>query len=235
MTKETPLWAQLKSKIDPDLLITALTHRSFVNENSGSISNERLEFLGDSVLGFTITSHLYREFPANEGVLSQMKATLVSGAMLAKIANEHEIGQYILLGKGEHTHNGANKESILADTMESLFGAYYLSAGIAAASDLILEFYRGKIESIQQNLDTTNWMQVTEAFANQLNLQLPEAEFAESGNDDSKIYRASYEIPGIGKLETQASSKKKARIQLYRETYEEMMKLGSPPVSNPHI
>ncbi len=126
-----------------ELLNTALTHRSV-----GSRNNERLEFLGDSVLSFVISTELYRRFPdADEGSLSRLRASLVKGETLARIARELELGDYLNLGSGELKSGGYRRESILADALEAIFGAVYLDSGIERVWMLILHLYGGLIES----------------------------------------------------------------------------------------
>jgi ribonuclease-3 len=123
---------------DPDLLGQALTHRSWCAENAGYQSNERLEFLGDSVLGLVVTDDLYALLPdAGEGQLSRMRAAVVCSAALAEMAVELSLGEVLLLGKGERASGGRDRPSILADAMEAVIGAVYLDGGIVAASDLV--------------------------------------------------------------------------------------------------
>lgn len=120
----------------PLLLRQALTHRSFVYDNNGdaSQSNERMEFLGDSVLGLVVNEHLYKLFPDNrEGSLTQMKSLLVSEAVLSKMARSMRLGRYILLSDAEAESGGRERPSILADAFEAVIGAIYLDSGIEAA------------------------------------------------------------------------------------------------------
>lgn len=129
---ETPavaskLCKELGVDIDPELLVLSLTHRSFAYEAGGIPTNERLEFLGDSVVGVIVTEELYRRHETSpEGQLARMRAALVSQMGLAKLARKIGVGEYILLGKGERRDGGAEKDSILSDTFEALIGAAYL-------------------------------------------------------------------------------------------------------------
>ncbi len=117
------------------LFLTALTHRSV-----GSANNERLEFLGDAVLNLLVADYLYRQFPeADEGALSRLRASVVSGDSLAKVAAELHIGEVLFLGAGELKTGGFRRESILADTLEALCGALYLDAGIEVARRTMLK------------------------------------------------------------------------------------------------
>ncbi len=140
--------ARLCTKLDYDfnsaeLLNTALTHRSV-----GSRNNERLEFLGDSILSFVISTELYRRFPeADEGSLSRLRASLVKGDTLAKIARSLELGDYLNLGSGELKSGGFRRESILADALEAIFGAVYLDSDIDRVWSLIMHLYGDMIEA----------------------------------------------------------------------------------------
>ncbi|WP_254367602.1 ribonuclease III [Microbacterium sp. NC79] len=124
--------------IDAELLSLALTHRSFAYENGGIPHNERLEFLGDSVLGQATTVLLYTRHPdLDEGALAKRRASVVSTVALAEVARSIGLGEYIRLGRGEEQTGGRDKDSILADTTEALIGATYLSAGQDAATALV--------------------------------------------------------------------------------------------------
>lgn len=124
--------------LEADLLVLALTHRSFAHEAGGIPTNERLEFLGDSVLSIVVTEWLYRNYPdKSEGELAKIRAASVSQRALANIARELHLGDYVLLGKGELGTGGRDKDSILGDTLEALFGAVYLSHGLEPARGLI--------------------------------------------------------------------------------------------------
>ena len=123
---------------DADLLGRALTHRSWCAEHAGYESNERLEFLGDAVLGMVVTDDIYALLPdAGEGQLSRVRAAVVCAPALAEMAASLSLGEVLLLGKGEQTSGGRERPSILADAMEAVIGAVYLDGGITAASELI--------------------------------------------------------------------------------------------------
>lgn len=123
---------------DPTLLRRALTHRSWCAENAGSAPNERLEFLGDAVLGLIVTDDIYRRHPdAGEGQLSRIRSSVVCAPTLAEMAGELGIGEVLLLGKGEATSGGRERPSILADAMEAVIGAVYLDGGERAARRLV--------------------------------------------------------------------------------------------------
>lgn len=129
---------------EPALLRHALTHRSAAKEN-----NERLEFLGDSILSFLIADFLYARFPrAQEGKLSRLRAALVKGETLAEIARELGIGDYLILGPGELKSGGYRRTSILADAFEAIIGAVYLDGGLEACRKLVTSFYQERLDSL---------------------------------------------------------------------------------------
>lgn len=129
---------------DHGLLATALTHRSL-----GCPNNERLEFLGDAILGFVISEQLYRAFPSlDEGRLSRLRASLVKGETLAELARELDLGSHVRLGPGELKSGGFNRDSILADTLEAIVAAIYLDAGLDRARDFILGLFRQRLAAL---------------------------------------------------------------------------------------
>ncbi len=133
------LAASLDIDIDDALLELALTHRSFAYENGGIPTNERLEFLGDSILGQAVTVMLYRSYPnLDEGDLAKRRASLVSSVALAEVARSIGLGQYVRLGRGEILTGGRDKASILADTVEAIIGAVYLDKGGDVATPFVL-------------------------------------------------------------------------------------------------
>ncbi len=129
---------------DQDLMILALTHRSFAGRN-----NERLEFLGDAILNFVAGEALFERFPqAREGQLSRLRARLVKGETLAVLARGFELGEYLRLGSGELKSGGFRRESILADALEALIGAIYLDAGMDAARERVLDWLTGELDGL---------------------------------------------------------------------------------------
>ncbi|MGZ5075467.1 MAG: ribonuclease III [Methylobacter sp.] len=134
---------------NPQLFTMALTHRSASPNN-----NERLEFLGDSILGFVIAQKLYELFPgACEGVLSRLRASLVNQASLAELARKHQLGDYLLLGSGELKSGGFRRDSILSDAVEAIIGALYNDQGMDACQQWILQLFTEKLK----NLSLDNW------------------------------------------------------------------------------
>lgn len=138
-TEHTVLTDKLGVDIDPELLSLALTHRSFAYENGGIAHNERLEFLGDSILGQAVTVHLFTMHPdLDEGSLAKRRASVVSTVALAEVARGIGLGSHVRLGRGEDQTGGRDKDSILADTMEAVIGAAFLSAGPEESGALVL-------------------------------------------------------------------------------------------------
>ncbi|OIN08714.1 ribonuclease III [Oceanisphaera psychrotolerans] len=134
---------------DEAMLVRALTHRS-----AGSRHNERLEFLGDSILSMVIADALFHRFPkVNEGDMSRMRATLVREKTLAELAREFELGEYLILGPGELKSGGYRRESILADAVEALIGAIYLDTDIGRIQQLLLAWYDERLNDIQPGID----------------------------------------------------------------------------------
>ena len=135
--------------VKPELLLQALTHRSAANKH-----NERLEFLGDSILSIVISDALYHQFPkATEGDLSRMRATLVRGDTLAIIAQEFALGDYLNLGPGELKSGGFRRESILADAVEAIIGAVYLDSDLEVCRELLLSWYQERLATIQPGVN----------------------------------------------------------------------------------
>ncbi len=129
---------------DQDLMVLALTHRSFAGRN-----NERLEFLGDSILNFVAAEALFERFTqAREGQLSRLRARLVKGETLAVLARGFDLGEYLRLGSGELKSGGFRRESILADALEALIGAIYLDAGMDVARERVLAWLEGELQSL---------------------------------------------------------------------------------------
>lgn len=139
------LYRELGYQFSEESFVTqALTHRSAANHN-----NERLEFLGDAILGFVVADELYRTFPdANEGQLSRLRARLVKKETLAAIARRLDLGSYLNLGAGELRTGGHTRDSILADALEALFAAVYLDSGYQSARDIVLNLYQKRIAGL---------------------------------------------------------------------------------------
>jgi ribonuclease-3 len=205
------LATNLRVECDLALLELALIHRSFAYENGGLPTNERLEFLGDSVLGLVVTDALYRDFPdLPEGQLARMRASVVNAQALADVARSLGLGSYIRLGKGEVTSGGRDKTSILSDCLEAVIGAIYLSRGMAAADPFISEIFGPLIREASHMGAGLDWKTSLQELTGQHALELPEYRISDSGPDHAKSFMAEVvvggEILGIG----HGSSKKVA-------------------------
>lgn len=177
--------------MDADLLDLALTHRSFAYENGQIPTNERLEFLGDSVLGVIVTEHLYRTYPdLAEGQLAKLRARVVSAVSLAAVARKLGIGRIVKLGRGEVSTGGANKTSILADTMEALIGATYLSSGPTGAERLVHHLFVPLIDHAATLGAGLDWKTSLQEVASALGLPTPAYQITESGPDHDKRFDA---------------------------------------------
>ncbi|UYN83832.1 MAG: ribonuclease III [Microcella sp.] len=199
--------------IDPELLDLALTHRSWAYENGGVATNERLEFLGDAILGQAVTVMLYSTYPdLSEGDLAKRRASLVSAVALAEVAVSIGLGQHLKLGKGEELTGGRAKSSILADTVEAIIGAAYLDLGGEAATALVLRLIAPLLaepDRFGASMDPKTSLQELAAHRN---LGLPVYEITDDGPDHSKIFTATVVIGGERVASGEGTSKKQAEM-----------------------
>lgn len=169
----------------PNLFVMALTHRSM-----GAHNNERLEYLGDSILGFVIAQKLYEMFPgASEGDLSRLRASLVNQTSLAELAREHKIGDYLVLGSGELKSGGYRRDSILSDALEAIMGAFLLDQGVLACQNWVLRLFADKLA----DLDLNNWQKDPKTQLQELlqakKTELPTYELTKmTGADHAQIF-----------------------------------------------
>src|SRR3984885_2426595 len=200
--------------IMPKSLERALTHRSFAYENANPPTNERLEFLGDSVLGLVVTDTLFRGYPAMpEGQLAKLRAAVVQMRALADVARELSLGAYVKLGRGEQVTGGRDKPSILADTLEAVIGAVYIDCGLAEASALVHRLFDPVIDrsaALGAGLDWKTSLQ--ELTAGEL-LGGPGDQVEESGPDHQKSFRAVVRVGGRVLGSGQGRTKKEAEQQ----------------------
>lgn len=179
------------------MLELALTHRSFSYEAGGIPTNERLEFLGDSVLGLVVTDELYKKFPdLDESRLSPLRSGVVNMRALAQIARDLKLGQYLRIGKGEEATNGRDKNSILADSLEALVGAIYLEHGYVRCSEVILNWIGSAIESATAQGAGLDGKTALQELAALINMPSPEYEIVESGPDHDKSFVATVILNG---------------------------------------
>ena len=179
------------------MLELALTHRSFSYEAGGIPTNERLEFLGDSVLGLIVTDELYKRFPdLDESRLSPLRSGVVNMRALAQIARDLKLGEYLRIGKGEESTNGRDKNSILADSLEALVGAIYLEHGYIKSSEIILKWIEPALATATSQGAGLDGKTALQELAATLNLSAPEYEITESGPDHDKSFIAAAILSG---------------------------------------
>lgn len=192
---------------EPGLLELALTHRSV----SGNRNNERLEFLGDSILGLLVAEYLYRHFPAEkEGRLTRLRASLVNQDMLARVARDLRLGDWLRLGSGELKSGGFRRDSILADTVEALLGAIYLDSGdLAVCRECLTRWYGehlANVESVSPVKDPKSRLQ---EYLQSRRLALPAYEVLEvSGADHDQHFRVSCAVEGQALVQGQGTSRR---------------------------
>ncbi|HOD01745.1 MAG: Ribonuclease 3 [Firmicutes bacterium ADurb.Bin300] len=192
------------------LLETALTHSSYANENKLSYNNERLEFLGDSVLGFITADYLYNSFgKVREGELTKIKAFLVCESSLFGFAKEIGLGEYILLGRGEEQTGGSERPSVVSDAFEAVIAAVFLDGGIKVARSFVLGFIVPAIEKRDIDEDYKTMLQelIQKERGNSVRYEL----IAETGPDHDKVFTAAVILNGKVVGEGSGKSKKEAQ------------------------
>ncbi len=179
---------------DIKLLNQALTHRSAAKKH-----NERLEFLGDAVLGLVIAERVYEKFPNSpEGKLTRMRSNLVKGETLAKIARELELGDLIKLGPGEMKSGGRRRESILADAVEAIFGAIYLDSGLAKTSATIDKLYEKRLHALDPNLQIKDSKTQLQEFLQGRQLELPDYNVIDiKGKDHAQTFTVKCDVNAL--------------------------------------
>ncbi len=212
---------------DMDLLARALAHRSWCAENPGHGSNERLEFLGDAVLGLIVTDFIYRSYPElPEGELAKVRATVVSAAALADMATELELGPALLLGKGEDASGGREKPSILADALEAVLGAVYLDAGWDAATELVLRLLGDRLAEAAAGPGGQDYKTRLQELAARRFEELPRYEVMDEGPDHAKVFHASVQLDGRRQGHGTGRSKKQAEQAAARAAWEALRAAG---------
>jgi ribonuclease-3 len=208
---------------DPGLREVALTHRSFAFENGLEVTNERLEFLGDSVLGLVVTDLAYRSYPAlPEGQLAKLRAAVVNMQALADVARGLGVGELVLLGKGEEQSGGRDKASILADSLEAIFGAVYLDRGLNVARALIERLFGPRLEAYIRGEGDRDYKTILQELASQRLRALPSYEVQEQGPDHEKEFTATVSVAGE-RLGTGAGrTKKEAEQRAAHEAYDRL-------------
>jgi ribonuclease-3 len=213
----------------PELLERALTHRSYAYENGGLPTNERLEFLGDSVLGLIVTDALFTEHPdLPEGQLAKLRAAVVQMRALAGVARGLDLGTYIRLGRGEEGTGGRDKPSILADTLEALIGAVYTDCGLDAAGGLVHRLFDPVIANSSRLGAGLDWKTSLQELTAAESFGVPEYRVEESGPDHQKTFRATVRVAGRTYGSGEGKSKKEAEQQAAEAAYTAIIKESHP-------
>jgi ribonuclease-3 len=211
------------------LLVQALRHRSWCAENPGWESNERLEFLGDSVLGLIVTAHLFRTYPdIPEGELSKVRASVVNSATLADVAAELGLGPGLMLGKGEDQSGGREKPSILADATEALIGAVYIDRGWSAAESTVMSLFGARIEEAAAGPGGQDYKTRLQEMCARLFDQLPRYTVTDEGPDHAKEFEATVHVQREAYATGRGRSKKQAEQAAARQAWERLMAAVPP-------
>lgn len=217
------LFERLGIALDESLIELALTHRSFAYESGGIPTNERLEFLGDSVLGIVITDELYHRYPDDsEGQLAKLRSAIVSARALAGVARELEVGAHLRLGKGEEATGGRDKSSILADTLEAIFGAVYLNHGIETSRKVILGLFANLIATSAKLGAGLDWKTSLQELTAEFSLGVPTYAITESGPDHAKSFEAQVVLGEKNYGHGTGSNKKEAEQMAAASAYAEL-------------
>jgi len=217
------LTTALGEPVPDDVLVLALTHRSFSYENGQLPTNERLEFLGDAVLGLVVTEYLYRTYPGEtEGFLAKVRAAVVNAAALADVARSLGLGAYIYVGRGEESTGGRDKTSILADTLEAVLGAIYLSLGPARARAFIEAHFIPLVHESAEMGAGLDWKTSLQEVAAEHGRGSPDYRVTWTGPEHAKHFSAEVwldqECVGTG----EGSSKKIAEQRAAAHAYESL-------------
>jgi ribonuclease-3 len=207
---------RLGVSVSPDLLTQALTHRSHSYENGNQPNNERLEFLGDSVLGFVVTAELFKRFgELQEGELSSLKNAVVSAKALAEVAATIDLGSFLLLGKGEEKTGGREKGNLLADAFEAILGATYVEHGLSRASELVERFIFPLLDNHTDLLLNSEPKTKLQELAQEHGLGAPVYETTHSGPDHDREFYATVvvgEITSSGVARSRKGAESEAAI-----------------------
>ncbi|MBV1930177.1 MAG: ribonuclease III [Porticoccaceae bacterium] len=212
----------------PKLLQQALTHRSY-----SAINNERLEFLGDAILGMVISHILYERFEkAQEGELSQLRASLVKGAVLAEVARELAIGEHLKLGGGEMKSGGARRDTILADAMEAIIGAIFLDAGIDACRLRITQWYSHRLGDLSVKTITKDAKTLLQEYLQGQGCELPAYQVIEStGDAHEQVFSVQCILSDSEQMAVgEGSSRKKAEQEAAQRMFDQLDRLESQAV-----
>jgi len=210
--------------LDAELLERALTHRSYAYENGGLPTNERLEFLGDSVLGVVVTETLFIAHPdLSEGRLAKLRAAVVNARALAEVARIIGLGEHVMLGRGEESTGGRNKSSILSDTVEAVIGAVYLSGGFENARAVVHLLFDPLMETAAGLGAGLDWKTSLQELAAEHTLGVPEYVIEDEGPDHAKTFTAQVQVGGERYGHGTGRSKKEAEQQAAETAYRDIV------------
>ena len=222
----TPLLKALGVDLSDDLLTIALTHRSYAYENGGLPTNERLEFLGDAVLGLVITAEIFAKYPdRSEGELAKLKSAVVNTQALAQIARQladDGLGASLLLGRGEVASGGAQKANLLADGLESLLGATYVEHGHEVAHDVILRLFGDLLDRAASLGAGLDWKTSLQELAAARRLGVPSYVVTSTGPEHDKQFTARAVVNGVDYGAGFGRAKKEAEQQAAAAAYAEL-------------
>jgi ribonuclease III len=216
---------------DHGLLDRALTHRSWAFENGAVEPNERLEFLGDAVLGLIVTDEIFHAHPSEqEGRLAKVRSAAVKTESLADIARGLELGRYIKLGRGEAASGGADKDSILADTLEAVIGAVYVDQGFASAYELVERLFADRLALLADRDAALDYKTSLQELTARRFEVLPRYRVSDVGPDHEKVFTAEVEVGGRVVGVGEGANKKQAEQQAAREAYTTLLAEHPEPV-----
>lgn len=237
------LFDALGVTISPELLVTALTHKSFSHENPGAPNYERLEFLGDAVLELVVTETLYKEWSQyDEGHMSKIRSNVVDEGSLAQAARDKlNLGKYLLLGQGERVTNGADKDSILSDVFEALIGATYVEYGFERAKALVHHLVDEDLYATAKLGPSLDWKTSLTIKAHELGFDEPQYQMSVEGPDNAPVFIAKATIANVVDDDHQsiilgsakASTKRKAQVKAAQLAFVALTKMyGTSEVNN---
>src|SRR5271170_2508112 len=230
MTSRQTLLDALGVDLSDERLTLALTHRSYAYENGGLPTNERLEFLGDAVLGLIVTDTLFRRYPdLPEGQLAKLRAAVVQMRALAGVARSLRLGSYIRLGRGEEGTGGRDKSSILADTLEAVIGAVYMDGGMEAADALVHRLFDPVIAKSARLGAGLDWKTSLQELTAARMLGVPDYQVEESGPDHQKSFRAAVRVGGRVLGSGQGPTKKAAEQHAAETAWNAINAESAPP------
>jgi ribonuclease-3 len=215
---------------DGSALRQALSHRSWCAEHPADRSNERLEFLGDAVLGIVVTDHIFRRYPEHqEGELAKVRASVVNAEVLAEVAADVALGPCLLLGKGEDASGGRTKPSILADAMEAVIAAVYLDGGMDAAWEVVQRLFADRITEAATGPGGDDYKTRLQELAAQRFDRLPRYQVRDEGPDHAKRFFATVLLDGHPYGNGEGGSKKQAEQAAARAAWERVA-VGESPI-----